>query len=132
VKPRFPFGYGLSYTAFEYSGAETDKKVYANGEQVKIKLKIKNTGAMQGAEAVQLYVSDKVSSLPRPEKELKAFDKVNLAVGEEKEVEFVLDKSAFSYYRPDQHQWVLEPGEFEIKLGSSSADIRQVVKITIE
>ncbi|MBN2280677.1 MAG: glycoside hydrolase family 3 C-terminal domain-containing protein [Candidatus Marinimicrobia bacterium] len=132
TEPRFPFGFGLSYTTFDYSGIATDKKSYSMDETVTVSVKMKNTGKMDGAEAVQLYVSDKECSLPRPIKELKAFDKVMLKQGEEKTITFELNKNAFAFYNPEKHDWEVEAGEFEILVGSSSVDIREKVTIQIQ
>lgn len=131
IKPMFPFGYGLSYTTFEYSVAKTDKQEYESSELVKVSVEITNTGSFDGAEVVQLYISDKKSLLPRPVKELKAFDKLHLKQGESKIVEFQLEKEAFSYYNPETHSWELESGVFDILVGSSSVEIRQSVSIVI-
>lgn len=120
----FPFGHGLSYTSFEYSNMKIDKSTFDKNEKVKVSVTIKNTGAFDGAEIVQLYVSDKKSELKRPAKELKAFEKVFLKQKEIKTLVFELNKDAFSYYHPNKG-WVLEPGDFEILIGSSSKDIRQ-------
>lgn len=120
VKPAFAFGHGLSYTSFEYS----DLTVTQGGEGVEVGLRITNNGSVQGAEVVQVYVTDEESSLPRPAKELKAFDKVDLAPGESIDLTFVLGDEAFSYYDPEHAGWVLEPGIFTIQVGSSSREIR--------
>ncbi|RKY60990.1 MAG: hypothetical protein DRP96_04435, partial [Candidatus Neomarinimicrobiota bacterium] len=132
VKPRFPFGYGLSYTTFEYSTPEAETTTIRPDETLKFSIDITNTGKIDGAEAVQVYVSDPVSSLPRPVKELKAFEKVFLKNGETRTVSFELNKDAFSYYDSSKHDWILEPGEFNILIGSSSADIRQEFSITVQ
>lgn len=131
VKPMFPFGYGLSYTSFAYTNASVDKSQFTVKDVLKVKVDVKNTGKFDGAESVQLYVSDKISALPRPIKELKDFGKVSLKKGETKTLEFELDKDAFSYYNPELHQWVAEPGDFTILLGSSSADIRQEIAVKL-
>jgi beta-glucosidase len=120
VEPAFAFGHGLSYTSFKYS----DLSVNRGDAGVEVGVRVTNTGAVAGAEVVQLYVSDDESSLPRPAKELKAFDKVELAPGESADLSFVLGDEAFSYYDPAQAGWVLEPGAFAIHVGSSSRDIR--------
>jgi beta-glucosidase len=131
IKPQFPFGFGLSYTAFEYSNLHTFKDQFRTTDPVEIKLTVKNTGKVDGAEVVELYVNDPVASLPRPPKELKAFSKVQLKAGESKEIKFTLNENAFHFYNPDKKQWVVEPGEFNILIGSSSKDIRLKKKITI-
>lgn len=120
IKPRFPFGYGLSYTTFEYGDLELD--VLANS-QVKASFKITNTGDVAGAEVAQVYVSDLESSVDRPEKELKGFEKVFLEPGESKTIEIILEESSFQFYDPDKKAWILESGSFEIKVGRSSEDI---------
>lgn len=125
----FPFGYGLSYTNFEYSDLRLDKQELVDREILRVKIKVKNTGKVRGKEIVQLYVKDVKSSVIRPEKELKGFVKVELEPGEEKEVEFELDKRAFAYFNMDIKDWYVETGEFEILIGKSSRDI--VLKDTI-
>jgi beta-glucosidase len=120
TKPLFPFGYGLSYTKFEYS----NMKITSAGDKTEVSCDIKNAGGMAGAEVVQLYISDVKCSVERPVKELKGFEKVLLAPGETKTVKFNIGKDAFSFYYAEKHQWKAEPGEFKVLLGSSSADIR--------
>jgi len=130
-KPRFPFGFGLSYTEFEYEKIKTDNSTYTIDDNVLVSVQVKNIGDRYGEEIVQLYVSDNESSLPRPIKELKAFDKVQLQPGEDKTVQFILDKDSFSFYNPKSHSWEVESGTFEILIGSSSVDIKQRVMITV-
>ncbi len=120
----FPFGHGLSYTRFEYSDLEISKPEIADNEELRVRLKVKNVGEMAGKTAVQLYVGDKKSTVMRPVRELKGFEKIHLEPGEEKTVEFVLDKRAFAYYNVGIHDWHVETGEFTIEIGESSRDIR--------
>lgn len=127
----FPFGHGLSYTSFEYGKLFIDKNEMASNDNLAVSFTLKNTGKMDGAEVIQLYVKDESAELKRPEKELKAFEKVFLKQGEEKKIEFELDKSAFSYFHPDKG-WVIEPGKFQLLIGSSSRDIRQTTSFHIK
>ncbi len=130
VEPLFPFGHGLSYTDFEYSGLQVD---YTKDRfPISVHATIRNAGKRAGKEVVQLYVTERAASLPRPPKELKGFTKVALQPGETCEVHFELDARAFSFYDPIQSQWRWEPGEFEILVGSSSRDIRQRVTLTLD
>ncbi|HXL02717.1 MAG TPA: glycoside hydrolase family 3 C-terminal domain-containing protein [Candidatus Atribacteria bacterium] len=131
IEPLFPFGYGLSYTTFEYTDISVDKKEINDTDTVTVKAKVKNTGKVTGKEIVQLYVRDIEHSVIRPEKELKEFCKVELAPGQEETVEFVLDKRAFAYYNADIKDWHVESGDFEILIGSSSKDIalRETIKV---
>jgi beta-glucosidase len=130
IEPLFPFGYGLSYTAFEYSGLQAPKSIQP-GETIQVSIHIKNTGKYDGKEVVQLYVHDIESSLVRPPKELKGFAKVSLHQGEERRIQFTLDERALSYYDPQRKGWVAESGEFEILVGSSSDDIRARAVLTL-
>jgi beta-glucosidase len=123
VDPLFPFGFGLSYTTFEYSDLQVDESVKM-GEPVNASITVKNTGDRAGKEVVQLYVRDKESALVRPPKELKRFEKVSLEPGESLRIDFVLDRRALSFYDPYQKGWTVESGEFEVLIGSSSRDIR--------
>jgi beta-glucosidase len=124
VEPQFPFGFGLSYTTFELSDLIVAKEAGKKpNDLVGIKVKVRNTGNCAGAEVVQLYVHDDHSKIDRPAHELKAFSRVALKPGETQTVEFKLDHSAFEYWNPETKAWTLEPGKFEIQVGSSSRDI---------
>lgn len=124
TKPLFSFGHGLSYTTFEYGKVTADKKTIAKDEPITFTLTVKNTGDREGAEIVQLYISDKKSSLPRPVKELKGFQKVYLQPGEVKQVSFTIGTDALSFFDDGKHEWVAEPGQFEALIGASATDIR--------
>ncbi|MCR5150377.1 MAG: glycoside hydrolase family 3 C-terminal domain-containing protein [Clostridiales bacterium] len=130
-KVRYPFGFGLSYTSFEYSDLTVDKKEMNEGETLTVKFTVRNTGKVAGAEIAQVYVKDKVSTIFRPEKELKAFKKVYLEPGEEKEIELTLGKRAFAFFNVNTNDWCVEDGEFEILVAASSADIRLTETITV-
>ncbi|MCM1179772.1 MAG: glycoside hydrolase family 3 C-terminal domain-containing protein [Clostridium sp.] len=119
----FPFGFGLSYTTFEYSNLTVDKKEFSDQETVTVSVDVTNTGKMAGKEIVELFVADQESTVIRPVKELKGFEKVALNPGETKTVTFTLDSRAFAYYEPEMKDWNVESGEFEIMIGKSSEDI---------
>lgn len=130
VKPLFTFGFGLSYTSYRYDHltvSVTDK----DSASVAIEMDVTNTGKMAGAEIIQIYVTDTKSKEERPLKELKGFQKVWLQPGETKTVNFRLTKEDFQYYSEKQKKWVLEKGEFLIKVGASSQDIRMEQKIRL-
>jgi beta-glucosidase len=116
IQPLFPFGYGLSYTSFEYSRL---KVAFPN-----VSVNVRNSGARAGAEVVQLYLQPPPSPVDRPVKELKGFGRVMLQPGETKTVSFTLDKAAMSYYDAAAHDWVVQPGRFTVLVGASSRDIR--------
>ncbi len=124
IEPLFPFGYGLSYTYFEYSKLKLSAKNTTDKDGLTVSLSVKNTGDVVGKEIVQLYVSDKECSLQRPEKELKKFAKVELNPGEIKTIEFHLSGRDFSYYDAQRQMWIAESGEFIISVAASSRDIR--------
>lgn len=128
----FPFGYGLSYTAFKYSSLKLSKKKIKDTDELTVSFRIKNTGKADGAEIAQLYVKDVDSTVFRPEKELRGFKKVFLKAGEEKTVEIVLSKRAFAYYNVNINDWHVESGDFEILVGASSRDIRLEGKVKVE
>jgi len=123
IEPLFPFGYGLSYTNFEYTDISVDKNEIKDTNTITVKVKVKNTGSIAGKEIIQLYVRDVESSVIRPLKELKGFEKVELQPGEEKKVTFALDKRSFAYYNVDIKDWYVESGDFEILIGKSSKEI---------
>jgi beta-glucosidase len=123
VAPLFPFGFGLSYTAFAYSGLALDKVEMTDADTLTVKVAVKNTGSRGGSEIVQLYVRDTHSTVIRPDKELKGFEKIALEPGEEQTVAFTLNKRAFAFYDPGMADWRVESGDFEILIGTSSADI---------
>ena len=124
IDPLFPFGHGLSYTDFEYSDLKIASRTVKQGESVTVKLKIKNTGNRAGAEVVQLYLQDNKSSVVRPEQELKSFSKVFLKPGEEQLVTLEINPEAMKYWDIESASWKAEAGEFTVRLGASSRDIR--------
>ncbi|MBD0382768.1 glycoside hydrolase family 3 C-terminal domain-containing protein [Paenibacillus sedimenti] len=130
MEPLFPFGFGLSYTQFEYSDIRADRSAIKDHETVTVQVTVKNTGERAGKEIVQLYVKDVQSSVIRPQKELKGFQKVELQPGEQKTVTFVLDKRAFAYYNVQIGDWHVESGAFDLLVGKSSRDI--ILHTTIE
>lgn len=132
VKPLFPFGHGLSYTTFEYGKPTADSKTMSADGKLTVKVTVKNTGAREGQEVVQFYISDKKSSLPRPVKELKGFQKIKLAPGESKEVSFTVNKEALSFFDDARHTWVAEPGKFEAIIAASATDIKGVVPFELQ
>ncbi|CAD0003099.1 glycoside hydrolase family 3 C-terminal domain-containing protein [Flavobacterium chungangense] len=132
AKPLFSFGHGLSYTSFEYGKVTADKKQMSANDQITFSVKVKNTGSREGSEIVQLYISDLKSSLPRPIKELKGFEKISLKAGEEKTVTFTIDKTALSFFDDKKHDWIAEPGAFEAIVGASSTDIKSKVIFSLQ
>lgn len=120
IEPLYSFGYGLSYTDFQYKGIT----VVAGKQSAQVKFTIKNTGKVSGAEVVQLYVKDEHSSVMRPEKELKTFKKVFLKPGESRQLSFQLSADAFKYYSETKKDWVLERGKFDVLVGGASSDIK--------
>jgi beta-glucosidase len=125
----YPFGFGLSYTSFEYSKLEVKN---LDGNNFECTFKLKNTGKYDGSEIVQLYVSDSECSVDRPLKELKNFTKVYLKQGEETTIKMTLNQKSFEFYNPTLKKWTSEPGEMGIMIGASSADIKLNQKITIK
>ena len=121
--PKFPFGFGLSYTTFLYSNLNLSTHKINSLETIEVSLNVTNSGKYAGEEVVQLYLRDKVGSVVRPIKELKDFMKIHLEVGETKIIKFTIDKSKLSFYN-DKLDYISEPGEFELMIGASSEDIR--------
>ena len=119
VKPLFPFGYGLSYTTFAFSNLKVDPVSSGVNPQVTVSFDLKNTGERAGAQVAQVYVSDDHSRAPQPERELKGFDRVQLATGETKHVSVNLDARAFAWYDVAKKSWVIDPGKFTIHVGDS-------------
>lgn len=121
--PKFPFGFGLSYTTFQYSDLKLSNNKMKNNESIEVTVKITNTGKYAGEEVVQLYLRDKFGSVVRPIKELKGFEKIKLNVGETKTVKFVIDNQKLSFYN-DKLEFKSEAGDFDVMIGASSEDIR--------
>lgn len=127
----YPFGYGLSYTTFEYSDLKLDKSEMADSDKLTVSFKVKNTGKAAGAEIAQIYVADKESTIYRPAKELKGFKKVYLEAGEEKEISIELCKRAFAFWNVAVNDWTVESGAFDILVGASSRDIKLTATVNV-
>ncbi len=132
IKPLFAFGHGLSYTDFTYGKAAADSRKISGDDTLTVSVEVRNTGKVTGKEVVQLYISDLKSGLPRPEKELKGFRKVELAPGEARTVTFTISKDDLSFFDAEKHGWVAEPGRFKALIGSASDDIRTEVAFELE
>ena len=128
----FPFGYGLSYTTFAYSEPKVSTSSFNDVDGLTVSVNVTNTGKVPGKEIVQVYLHDHKSSLVRPQKELKGFEKVDLLPGETKTVSVSLDFRSFAFFHPGYHQWITENGEFDILLGASSSDIRCSQTVTLK
>jgi beta-glucosidase len=122
VTPLFPFGHGLSYTRFDYGALAVDRAEVAPGERFTVSVTVRNVGSVAGDEVVQLYARDPVASVSRPVQELRGFRRITLAPGEAKRVSFTLTLAQFAIW--DDGRWRIEPGEIQLMVGSSSADIR--------
>jgi len=132
IEPLFSFGFGLSYTTFEFSDLKLSKESMTESDSLFVEVTITNRGKIDGDEIVQLYISDKESSVEREAKSLKGFARVSLEAGKSKTVTMKIDKSALSFYNVDSKSWVVEPGEFEVLIGNSSRNILLKDSFTIK
>ena len=132
IEPLYPFGYGLSYTSFAFDNAKTDKKSYAANETIAVSITVKNTGKVDGQEVVQLYSSKPDSKITRAAQELKGFQKVLVKAGNSEIVTIQVPVKELAYYNVDTKKWTVEPGNYTLKLGSSSRDIKKEVVVTIK
>jgi beta-glucosidase len=129
-RPLFPFGFGLSYTRFEFSNLRVPASA-SSQVPIQVTVDVKNTGKVAAAEVAQLYLSDPSAPVKRPERELKGFAKVHLEPGESKQVVFSLDRRSFSYWDIDTHAWRVAPGRFVIRVGDSSEDTPLAADLSI-
>lgn len=132
IEPLFPFGHGLSYTRFEYSGLTLGSSRIREDEPLTVSVRVKNAGEVTGKEIVQLYVGEREARVARPPQELKGFEKIELEPGEEKTVTFELNKRAFAYYDAELGDWHVESGIFDILIGRSSRDIAAAAAVYVE
>jgi beta-glucosidase len=132
IQPLFPFGYGLSYTTFQYSGIKIQPAVFDGTHPVTVSFTVTNTGSRAGAEIAQLYVGETKPSVPRPLKELKGFDKVHLQPGQSQTVTLQLNQRSFAFFNTNKHLWDAEPGVYNVSVGGSSQDIRLTGQVTLK
>jgi beta-glucosidase len=131
IEPLYPFGFGLSYTSFALTNIASDKKEYTKGDEISVNMTLKNIGKYAGAEVIQLYSSESVCSVMRPKKELKAFQKVFLQPGEQKNVTLKVKVQDMAFYSEKSNKWVIEPGEFILHIGTSDKDIKSNLSIVV-
>lgn len=132
IPAKYPFGHGISYTDFNYGKAQSSVKEISNGESFVITIPVTNSGEKEGKEVVQLYIGDDKSSVLRPVKELKGFQKISLKPGETKTVTFTIKPEDLEFYDEKKETWISEPGDFTAYIGSSSTDIRQKVPFKLK
>jgi beta-glucosidase len=132
IEPLYHFGFGLSYTSFEYSDIKVSSAEVTKDGELTVSFTVKNIGKVAGAEVAQLYIQDVQASVPRPVKELKGFKKVFLNAGESKEVSIHLSEKDFAYWDVNKKGWYAEPGDFNLLVGASSNDIRQTLKVVFK
>lgn len=131
IEPLYPFGFGMSYTTYEYSDLKVSKTKFTSFDVLGVTFKITNKGSKAGLETAQLYIRDHESSIPRPVKELKGFEKIQLDPGESKQITILLDKMDFSFWSPQFREWKAEPGMFSILIGSSLAEIHLETEVEL-
>jgi beta-glucosidase len=131
-QPLYPFGFGLSYTRFEYSNLRTSADSLDADGQIVVSADIRNTGARSGDEVVQMYVKRLNSAVERPLKELRGFQRIPLRPGEKQTVRFTLKETDLTYWNAERHAFVVEPGQIGIMVGASSADVRLQKKIEVK
>jgi len=131
IEPLFPFGFGLSYTQFEYSKLRIEPDDRTDSAKVKVSFELRNIGDRAGAEIAQLYVTADQPTVERPVKELKEFAKVFLSPGESKQINLSLDRRSFAYFDSRTSQWRTDPGRYEISIGASSRDLRMKQNLEI-
>jgi len=132
VPPLFPFGHGLSYTKFEYGRPSLSSKILHQGSTIELVMAVTNVGSMSGSETVQIYVRDEKSRLPRPEKELVAFEKVALDAGETKHLRIELDRHAVGYFDTAIGKWIAEEGVFKVLVAASAEDIKYEAEFEVK
>jgi beta-glucosidase len=132
IEPLYPFGFGLSYTNFEFSNLKTNKKIYQTNDDIEITFQIKNTGNVDGKEVAQLYVSNPTSKVEKAAQELKGFKKELIKSGDSKTLNITLPVKELAYYSETQKEWIVEPGEYVLKIGNSSRNIFQEVTVNIQ
>jgi beta-glucosidase len=132
IKPLFPFGFGLSYTKFEYSDIKISKPTFKEGDLITVKATVKNIGNLAGKETAMLFVKCKNSAIWRAEKELKGYQKVSLEKGESKTVEFTLDARSFAFYNAKENKWDIEPAVYEILIGQNAEQILLTAEVTVK
>jgi len=132
IEPLYPFGYGLSYTTFAFDDAKTDKKSYAANETIPVSVTVRNTGKVDGQEVVQLYSSKSDSKISRAAQELKGFQKISVKTGKSEIITIQVPVKELAYYNVATKKWTVEPGNYTLKLGSSSRDIKKEIVITIK
>jgi beta-glucosidase len=131
IEPLYPFGFGLSYTSFGYGNVKFHPAKNTSDKSITVEFELSNTGKVAGAEIAQVYIWDVTASVPRPVKELKGFKKVYLQPGEKTTISLKLAPKDFAFYDVKTKQWVTEPGEYHIIVGSSSAQIQITQKISL-
>ncbi len=132
IEPLYPFGYGLSYTTFAITDVAAEKEVNVDQSPINVKFKVKNTGSIAGSEVVQVYVRDVECKFDRPEKELKGFQKIFLQPGEEQCVTIQITKSDLAGYYMEFGEWITQPGEFDLLVGTSVADIACTKRVLVK
>jgi beta-glucosidase len=132
IEPLYPFGYGLSYTTFAFDDAKTDKNIYYTTETIAVSVTVKNTGKVDGKEVVQLYSSKSDSKITRAVQELKGFQKVLVTAGNSQTIMIQVPVKELAYYNVEDKKWTVEPGNYTLKLGSSSRDIKKEIIVTVK
>jgi beta-glucosidase len=132
IEPLYPFGFGLSYTNFALENAKTNKKSYTENEVISITVAVKNTGKVAGKEVVQVYTSKQNSKIDRAAQELKGFQKVMVAAGKSQTITIAVPVKELAYYNVETKKWTVEPGDYTLKIGNSSRDIKKEITITIQ